>query len=60
MTALIASALVQAETSRPAAPPSHTPWDTLYVAAGLLLFVLIVAFFASLLNSRERRGHYGD
>jgi DMSO/TMAO reductase YedYZ heme-binding membrane subunit len=34
---------------------SYSPWDVLYITAGLVLFVLLVVAVAASLNGRERR-----
>ncbi|HET9076731.1 MAG TPA: hypothetical protein VFN68_07355 [Acidimicrobiales bacterium] len=59
VAALLSSAFVYAETSRPASPSNQVGWDTLFVAGGLLLFVLVVAAAAALANSKEDRRHSG-
>lgn len=56
-TSLLGSAFVAYASSRPNAPANHADWDTLYVAATLLGFVLIVALLATISNIVERRGH---
>lgn len=41
-------------------PPSahnNMDWDLLYVAAGLILFLLVVAGAATLANARDERRH---
>jgi hypothetical protein len=33
----------------------QTPWDTLYVAAGLVVIILLVVLAAAWMNARETR-----
>ncbi len=42
-------------TYRPPAPANNSEWDLLYVAAGLVLFVLVVVGAATLVNHRDDR-----
>ncbi len=58
MVSIVAGLTLPAYASyRPPAPANNSEWDLLYVAAGLLLFVLVIAGAATMANHREDRGN---
>lgn len=56
-TALLTTTFLHYASYHPHAPANYADWDTLYVTAGLLAIVLLVALAATLANSAEDRRH---
>ena len=57
MAMYLSALALPASVSRPGKPPNNMDWDLLYVVAGLVLFLLIVAGAATLANARDDRRH---
>lgn len=53
--AVIGASLIAAASYHPKPPAEQTPWDTLYVAAGMIVIILVVALAAAWMNAREAR-----
>jgi hypothetical protein len=49
------TAVIVSASSQAARPSGSDPWDVLYVAAGLVVFILLVAALAATLNGRDLR-----
>lgn len=55
MLSLPFATVIASAASSHGAGSESTPWDVLYVAAGMILFILLVSGLAATLNGRERR-----
>lgn len=52
---MIVSSIVGAASYYPKAPADNAPWDVLYVAAGIVVMVLLIVLAAAFMNARDAR-----